>query len=163
AFGVLNTTLDGVTANAATRVSATNNWWGLRTGTVALPTPGPAVWPDVVTPSTINPPIPENPVNGSPVADSSCPTGVSGSDAVAFGPYRSSVQSDSVGGEFAIPQAPVPTSDPSNCTTNGVQFDPNIPTYNAFFGTTLGSGTTGNGLAGATPSAKKTAQLTAYM
>ena len=39
AFGVLNTTLDGVTPNAATPVSAPNNWWGLRTGTVTLPTP----------------------------------------------------------------------------------------------------------------------------
>src|SRR6266542_7006645 len=52
AFGVLKTTLDGVTPNTATPVSATNNWWGLRTGTVTLPTPGPAVWPDIVTPSS---------------------------------------------------------------------------------------------------------------
>ena len=34
AFGVLNTTLDGVTANTAAPVSAMNNWWGLRTGTL---------------------------------------------------------------------------------------------------------------------------------
>jgi hypothetical protein len=39
-----------VTPNTATPVSAMNNWWGLRTGTVTLPTPGPAVWPDAVTP-----------------------------------------------------------------------------------------------------------------
>ncbi len=165
AFGVLNTTLDGVTPNTATPVSAPNNWWGLRTGTVTLPTPGPAVWPDIVTPSstTYNPPVPENPVNGSAVANASCPAGFFDSDAVTFCPYRSSDQADTLGGEFPIPDAPVPIEDPPNCTANGVQFDSNIPTYDAFFGTTLGSGTTGNGLSGATPSAKKTAQLTAYM
>ncbi|HVR12231.1 MAG TPA: DUF1565 domain-containing protein, partial [Gaiellaceae bacterium] len=165
AFGVLNTTLDGVTPNAATPVSAMNNWWGLRTGTVTLPTPGPAVWPDVVTPSatTYNPPVPENPVNGSAVANASCPAGVSDSNAVTFCPYRLSVQADTVGGEYPIPEAPVAIEDPPNCTSNGVQFDPNIPSYDSFFGTTLGSGTTGNGLSGATPSAKKTGPLTAYM
>ena len=154
-----------MTPNTATPVSATNNWWGLRTGTVTLPTPGPAVWPDVVTPSatTYNPPVPENPVNGSAVANASCPAGVSDSNAVTFCPYRSSDQADTVGGEWPIPDAPAAIEDPPNCTSNGVQFDPNIPTYDAFFGTTLGSGTTGNGLSGATPSAKKTAQLTAYM
>ena len=68
-----------------------------------------------------------------------------------------------LGGEWPIPDAPAAIEDPPNCTSNGVQFDPNIPTYDAFFGTTLGSGTTGNGLSGATPSAKKTGQLTAYM
>jgi hypothetical protein len=44
AFGVLNTTLDGLANNTATPVAATNDWWGLRTGTVTVPTPGPAVW-----------------------------------------------------------------------------------------------------------------------
>ena len=132
---------------------------------MTLPTPGPAVWPDVVTPSstTYNPPVPENPVNGSAVANASCPAGVSDSNAVTFCPYRSSDQADTLGGEFPIPDAPVPIEDPPNCTRTASQFDPNIPTYDAFFGTTLGSGTTGNGLSGATPSAKKTAQLTAYM
>ena len=47
AFGVINTTLDGTTSNTATPVVAQNDWWGLRTGTATLPTPGPAVWPDV--------------------------------------------------------------------------------------------------------------------
>ena len=165
AFGVINTTLDGAANNTATPVLAQNNWWGLRTGTVTLPTAGPAVWSDTVNPSatTYNPPVPENPVNGAQVADANCPAGVSGSNAVTFCPYRSSDQADTLGGEFPTVEAPVPTSDPGNCTTGIVHYDPNIPTYDAFFGTTLGSGTTGDGLSGATPSAKKTGQLTAYM
>ena len=107
-------------------------------------------------------PFPENPVNGAAVANASCPAGVSDSDAVTFCPYRSSVQSDTVGGEFPIRDAPFRRGSARTARTAS-QFDPNIPTYDAFFGTTLGSGTTGNGLSGATPSAKKTAQLTAYM
>jgi hypothetical protein len=164
AFGVLTTTLDGTTANTATPVVAQNDWWGLRTGAVTLPTPGPAVWPDVVAPSatTYNPPIPENPVNGSPVADANCPAGVSDSDAVTFCPYRSSTQSDQLGGEYPIADAPIATTDPAPCTA-GMQFDPNIPTYDSFFGTVLGGPATGDGLSGATPSAKKTAQLMAYV
>ncbi len=57
---------------------------------------------------------------------------------------------------------PGPATQPTGCT-NGVQLDPNIPTYDSFFGSTLGSGATGDGLSGATPSAKKTGQLMAYM
>jgi len=160
AFGVINTMADGTTA-ATTPVDARDNWWGLRTGTVPLPTPGPAVWPDVVTPTAANPPTPENPVNGALVANAACPAGVSDSSAVTFCPYRSSDQADTAAGEFPIADAPgaVSTQDCSG----GVQVDPNIPTYDSFFGTTLGSGTTGDGLSGATPSAKKTGQLTAYM
>ena len=132
---------------------------------MTVPTPGPAVWSNTTAPSatTFNPPIPENPVNGTAVPDASCPAGVSDSDSVTFCPYRSSVQSDTVGGEYPIPAAPIATADPPNCTSGPVAYDPNIPTYDSFFGTTLGSGTTGDGLSGATPSAKKTAQLTAYM
>jgi hypothetical protein len=165
AFGVINATLDGTTGNSATPVVAQNDYWGLRTGTVTLPTPGPAVWPNIAGPSatTFNPPIPENPVNGNPVADANCPLGVSDSDAVTFCPYRSSDQADTLGGEWPIAAAPIAQTDPPNCTVGGVQYDPNIPSYDSFFGTTLGSGTTGDGLSGATPSAKKTAQLTAYM
>ncbi|HEY3086890.1 MAG TPA: hypothetical protein VGJ59_02370 [Jatrophihabitantaceae bacterium] len=161
AFGVLNTTADGTSPDTATPVLAQDNWWGLRTGTVGLPTPGPAVWPDILTPTTINPPVPENPVNGNPVADTACPTGISDSDAVTFCPYRSSDQADSVGGEYPIADAPGRPS-AGNCAGT-VQLDPNIPTYDDFFGATLGSGTTGDGLSGSTPSAKKTADLTAYM
>ena len=139
AFGVLNTMLDGTSPNAASPVLAQNNWWGLRTGAVTLPTPGPAVWPDVVAPAatTYNPPIPENPVNGAAVPDANCPAGVSDSSAVTFCPYRSSTQSDQVGGEHPIAQAPIATTDPAPCT-NGTNLDPNIPTYDAFFGTVLG-------------------------
>jgi hypothetical protein len=164
AFGVLNTTSDGVTNNTATPVQAQNNWWGLRTGAVTLPTPGPAVWPSTNAPSatTFNPPIPENPVNGTPVANASCPAGVSDSDSVAFCPYRSSTQSDQVGGEHPIAAAPIAISDPDGCT-NGMQLDPNIPTYDSFFGSVLGGPATGDGLSGATPSARKTGELMAYL
>ncbi|HEX3669017.1 MAG TPA: hypothetical protein VHY55_07685 [Acidimicrobiia bacterium] len=164
AFGVLNTGANGVSNNTSTRVQAQSNWWGLRTGAVSLPTPGPAVWPSITSPTAamFNPPIPENPVNGSPVADPSCPAGVAGSDSVAFCPYRSSTQSDQEGGEWPIADAPIAQTDPAACTT-GMQLDPNIPTYDSFFGTVLGGPATGDGLNGATPSAKKTAQLMAYM
>ncbi len=168
AFGVLNTTLNGLANNTATPVAAQNDYWGLRVGSssasIPLPTPGPAVWPNTSTPgSTFNPPIPENPVNGSPVADASCPAGVMGSDSVTFCPYRASTQSDTVGGEWPIQEAPIAQTDPPNCTSGTVQLDPNIPTYNSFFGTVLGGPNAGDGLSGATPSAKKTAQLSAYM
>jgi hypothetical protein len=115
AFGVLNTTADGVANNTATPVQAQRDWWGLRTGAVTLPTPGPAVWPSTTAPSatTYNPPIPENPVNGSPVPNAACPTGVSDSDAVAFCPYRSSTQSDQLGGEYPIADAPIALDDPA--------------------------------------------------
>ncbi len=167
-FGVLNTTLNGLANNTATPVAAQNDYWGLRVGSSAapipLPTPGPAVWPNTSTPgSTFNPPIPENPVNGSPVADASCPAGIMDSDSVTFCPYRASTQSDTVGGEWPIPEAPIAPADPPNCTTGAVQLDPNIPTYNSFFGTVLGGPNAGDGLSGASPSAKKTAQLSAYL
>jgi len=164
AFGVLNTTLDGTTGNSATPVNAANDWWGLRTGAVTLPTPGPAVWPDPVNPAagTANPPVPENPVNGNPVADASCAgAGVQDSDAVTFCPYRSSDQSDSAAGEYAIPDTTTAPTTPAGCT-NTVEYDPKIPTYDQYFGTTLGSGITGDGLSGATPSAKQAEQLDAY-
>ena len=66
AYGVFNATLDGATANSAVPVKAENNWWGLRPYTGAgttLTNTGPAISP------TTNPIIPENPVNGAPVAD----------------------------------------------------------------------------------------------
>jgi hypothetical protein len=163
AFGMLNTTSDGTTPNTATPVTATNDWWGLRTGNVSLPNTGPAIWTDIASPGdTPNPPVPENPVNGSAVADSACPSGVQDSTAVTFCPYRNSDQADSVNGELPIPDAPGAATEPRNCTSN-VGLDSNIPSYDSFFGTTLGSGVTGDGLSGATPSAKKTGQLTAYM
>ncbi|HZC69226.1 MAG TPA: hypothetical protein VE442_00890 [Jatrophihabitans sp.] len=163
AFGVINTTDDGTTANTATPVDARNNWWGLRTGTVTLPTPGPAVWTDVVHPTTFNPPVPENPVNGLPVADNNCPSGISDSSAVTFCPYRSSDQADSVGGEFPIAEAPGAPGTAGTCSNSAAALDPNIPSYDSFFGTTLGSGTTGDGLSGSSPSAKLTGQLMDYL
>lgn len=173
AFGVLNTTSDGTTPNTVTPAIATNNWWGLRTGAVSLPTPGPAIWPDIVNPdaATYNPPMPENPVNGSPVTDPACPAGVKDSGAVTFCPYRDSDQADSADGELPIADAPGPaasTSQPGSGSeagkcTNGVQFDPSIPSYDSFFGTSLGGGATGDGLSGSPPSAKQTGQMTAYM
>jgi hypothetical protein len=164
AFGVLNTGLNGLSNNSTTPVQAQNNWWGLRAGAVGLPTPGPALWPDVAAPSatTYNPPIPENPVNGSPVANPNCPAGVSDSNSVSFCPYRSSTQSDQAGGEWPIAAAPIAQTDPPNCTS-GIQLDRNIPTYDSFFGTVLGGPATGDGLSGATPSAKKTGPLMAYL
>src|SRR6185436_15612090 len=54
AFGVLNTTLDGLGNNAATPVAAQNDYWGLRVGSssapIPLPTPGPAVWSNPTAP-----------------------------------------------------------------------------------------------------------------
>src|SRR5215469_11663575 len=167
AFGVLNTTLDGTTANSATPVAAQNDWWGLRTGTVALPTPGPAVWPVIASPSatTYNPPVPENPVNGAAVADASCPAGGSDSAAVTFCPYRDGDQADTLHAEYPIPNAPgvSAAARAQSCTNSASAYDHNIPTYDSFFNSTLGSGTTGDGLSGATASAKTTIQLMAYM
>lgn len=165
AFGVINTALDGTTANTATPVAAQNDWWGLRTGTVTLPTPGPAVWPDIGNPSstTFNPPVPENPVNGAPAADSNCPSGISDSSAVTFCPYRDGDQADSAEGEYPIPNAPGRVGGLRDCTNSASQYDSNIPSYDSFFGTTLGSGATGDGLSGTSPSAKTTSQLIAYM
>jgi hypothetical protein len=163
AFGVLNTTLDGTTANRTAPVDATDDWWGLRTGAVTLPTPGPAVWGDPVNPGTTpNPPVPENPVNGSAVADASCAgSGVQDSSAVVFCPYRSSDQSDTAGGELPVAETSSAAATGPSCTST-VGYDPNIPTFDQYFNSTLGSGVTGDGLSGATPSAKQAEQLDAY-
>ena len=163
AFGVLNTTLDGATGNSAVPVDARNNWWGLRTGALTLPSPGPAVWSDPSNPGTNpNPPVPENPVNGTPVPDTTCAgAGVQNSDAVHFCPYRSSAQSDSLQGEFIMPETASPAASSSSCAST-IDLDPNIPSYDSFFNSPLGGGITGDGLSGATPSAKLAEQLDAY-
>jgi hypothetical protein len=109
-----------------------------------------------------NPPVPENPVNGSPAADAACPAGVHDSTAVIFCPYRDSVQADTVGGQLPVADAPGPASEPQGCP-DGMRLDPNIPSYDSLFGTTLGGGTTGDGLSGPAPSAKQTGPLMAYM
>ena len=113
AYGVYNVQLDGTTANTAVPVNAVNNWWGLRTGTVALPTAGPAVWLDVVTPTTINPPVPENPVNGTATADG---PGTS-SSSVDFYPCRNGPQGDPDSGQFVI-------VDPRRCRGDPDPFEP---------------------------------------
>ena len=108
--------------------------------------------------------MPENPINGTAVANASCPAGVSDSSAVRFCPYRSSVQADTTGGELPIPDVPgVTAASSGSCTRSASAYDPKIPTYDSFFGTTLGSGDTGDGLSSNPPSAKTTDQLTAYM
>ncbi len=60
AYGVQAQQLDGSTP-AATPLSAENNWWGLRYTANPINS-GPAISP------VSNPPIPENPVNGTPTA-----------------------------------------------------------------------------------------------
>ena len=105
-YGVFNVGLDGTTANTATPVRAENNWWGLR-GTAAggtnppPPNTGPAISP------TTNPPIPENPVNGTGVVDGQGTT----SDAVDFFPFRNGPQSDPLTGEYPVFDVPGPVND----------------------------------------------------
>jgi hypothetical protein len=107
AYGLINTTLDGTTASA-TQVPAENNWWGIRY-TSATNNVGPAISP------TSNPPIPENPVNGTIIADPTCIatnlTAVNNSTAVDFCPYRNGSQGDPNTGEYLIVDAPVPVAD----------------------------------------------------
>jgi Bacterial Ig domain len=115
AYGVFNATLDGTTANTAVPVKAENNWWGLRTqpstgGSTNQPplvNTGPAISP------TVNPPIPENPVNGAPKADGSGTT----SDAVDFFPFRNGYQSEPNTGEFVNVDVPGQVNDAAPTVT----------------------------------------------
>ena len=102
-------------------------------------------------------------MNGTPVADANCPAGVTDSDSVTFCPYRSSTQSDTVGGEWPIPQAPIAQTDPPNCTCGPRAGRPEHPDLRLVLRDGARRRLAGDGLSGATPSAKKTAQLTAYM
>jgi hypothetical protein len=110
AYGVYNVALDGTTPNTALPVIAQNNWWGLRY-TSATSNPGPAISP------LSNPPVPENPVNGSPVVDATClPTtgpAVPNSDTVNFCPFRNGPQSDPTSGEYPVVDGPIPVNDAS--------------------------------------------------
>jgi hypothetical protein len=99
-YGLINVLLDGTTANTAVPAKAENNWWGLRFNAQTA-NAGPAISP------TSNPPTPEAPVNGSPVADG---TGMT-SDAVDFFPYRNGFQSDPDAGELPIVDVPGPVND----------------------------------------------------
>ncbi len=107
AYGVQNHELDGTTP-AATPMAAENNWWGLRFTSVTNNV-GPAISP------TSNPPVPENPVNGTPVADPACvPTtgaAVDNSTAVDFCPFRNGTQGDPNTGQWPVVNAPLPVSD----------------------------------------------------
>ena len=52
-------------------------------------------------------------------SDANCPAGIADSNAVTFCPYRSSDQADTVGGEFPIAEAPVPTEGPVDLSRGG--------------------------------------------
>jgi Bacterial Ig domain len=109
AYGLYNVQADGATANTGTPATAENDWWGLRYTSVTNNT-GPAISP------AFNPPIPENPVNGTPTAvDPTCvatnATTLPNSDAVDFCPFRNGSQSDPNTGEFSIVDAPLPVND----------------------------------------------------
>jgi hypothetical protein len=107
-YGLINAQLDGTTANTATPTNAENNWWGIRY-TSATNNVGPAISP------TSNPPIPENPVNGTGIADPACITTnlttTNNSDAVDFCPFRNGSQSDPNTGEYPAVDAPLPVAD----------------------------------------------------
>ncbi len=109
AYGAHNTT-DGSAPNVLVPLEAEDNWWGLRYGTGAfnpLTNPGPAISP------ATNPPIPENPVNGTEVTDDAGRT----SDAVDVSPYRSGFQGDPVRGEWPVAEAPLPVDDAGPAVT----------------------------------------------
>ncbi len=107
AYGVQSQTLDGSTPSTGP-LSAENNWWGLRF-TAVTNNVGPAISP------TTNPPVPENPVNGTPTADATCVSSngsaVDNSTAVDFCPYRNGQQGDPNLGQWPIVNAPLPVSD----------------------------------------------------
>jgi hypothetical protein len=124
AYGALNLTADGTTANAGYPIPivarppgapnnyvipgygelliAQNNWWGLRFSSQT--NPGPAISP------TVNPEAPENPVNGVATADATGSTSQT-SNAVDFFPYRSGPQSDPTNGQYPVLTAPIPVDD----------------------------------------------------
>ena len=162
AFGILNTTLDGFLNNSAAPVAAQNDYWGLRVGSssapIPLPTPGPAVWSNPTAPgATFNPPIPENPVNGASAPDANCPAGIMD----RLGDVLPVPRQHAVGHgrrRVADPRGPDRADRSASCTS-GVQLDPNIPSYDSFFGTPLGGPIAGDGLSGATPSAKNAGGL----
>jgi hypothetical protein len=108
AYGVQAQQLDGTTA-AASPLSAENNWWGLRY-TANPVNSGPAISP------ASNPPIPENPVNGTATAvDPQCVasnnTTFPNSTAVDFCPFRNGTAGDPNTGEYPVVNAPLPVSD----------------------------------------------------
>jgi hypothetical protein len=104
AYGIFNAQLDGVTANEATPVAASSNWWGLRVTqdrTAGAKNNGPAISP------TTNPPYQENPVNGAATPDGAGTT----STAVDFFPFRNGNQADPDAGQLPVVYAPLPVND----------------------------------------------------
>ena len=111
AYGAMNLAADGTTTQtgnpSANPVSssfgallkAENNWWGLNYYKTV--NPGPAIAP------TYNPPVPENPVTGTAVADGAGTT----SNSVDFFPFRAGNQADPTAGEFTVAEAPLPVDD----------------------------------------------------
>jgi hypothetical protein len=98
-YGVFNVLADGTTDNPVP-VDAPDNYWGRRF-TPPATNSGPAISP------ANNPPVPENPVNGTPVVTADGTT----SSSVDFLPYRSGPQSDPTTGQYPNIQAPMPVSD----------------------------------------------------
>jgi hypothetical protein len=82
-------------------VPAPANYWGVRF-TPPFANTGPAISP------AFNPPVPENPVNGTPVEVEGVGTT---SSAVQFLPFRNGPQSDPTSGQYPNIQAPMPVSD----------------------------------------------------
>ena len=118
AYGAINVTADGVTANVGLPVpdtsrdtapgygpllKAENNWWGVRNLGIGTTTPAPEISP------TTNPPVPENPVNGVSAPDEIA--GQTTSNAVDFYPYRNGPQSDPTAGAWPVLTAPLPVDD----------------------------------------------------
>ena len=114
AYGVLNLAADGTTtvtgnpnagefANNGNLLKAENNWWGVRNNGTLPVTPPPPISP------TTNPPVPENPVNGTATAETA--TGGTTSNSVDYFPYRSGPQSDPITGAWPVLTAPMPIDD----------------------------------------------------
>ncbi|MDA0139909.1 Ig-like domain-containing protein [Solirubrobacter deserti] len=120
-FGALNVANDGTTTrtgnvnanefqDAGQLLKAENNWWGVRNIHTERVTPPPAIIPAANIPvETVNPPAPENPVNGTSVTEAA--TGGATSNSVDFFPYRSGPQSDPASGAWPVLAAPIPVLD----------------------------------------------------
>ena len=121
-YGALNLAADGTTTRTgdpnATEftdpgqlLKAELNWWGVRNVGTAAVTPPPPINP------TVNPPVPENGVNGTAVTETL--SGGQTSSSVDYFPYRSGPQSSTpsspdkpeTGGAWPILTAPIPVFD----------------------------------------------------
>ena len=118
----------------------TNDWWGLRTGAVTLPTPGPAVWPDVVSavghdlqPAGAGEPGQRRPGRRRELPGRRLRLGLRST----FCPYRSATSRtrSAASGRSPTRRSRRPTRPVAR---TAMQLDPNIPTYDSFFGTDAG-------------------------